>query len=280
MFRRTWKTPVILAAIVLLVLAITSFAAGLPVEPLLDKGFRQMYNMDFAGAHVTFAEYERANPESAMGPISDAAAYLFAEFDRLNILRSEYWIKDESFWVVNKPKGDPALKKEFEDALTRGQQLAANKLKNSPTDLGAMLASTMGLGLHADYLALIEKKNLTALSEVKQSRMLAEKLLAAHPDVYDAYIAPGIENYLLSQKPIAIRWFLRLSGAETDRQIGITKTGLTAEKGHYFLPYARLLLAIADLRDNNREGAKEKLQWLAKEYPGNHLYREELERLK
>ncbi len=281
MRKRTWRTAAVLAGLSLTGLVISGSAAGLPVEPLLDKGFRQMYNMDFAGAHVTFAEYQRTNPESAMGPISDAAAYLFTEFDRLNILRSEYWIKDESFWVVNKPKGDPVLKKKFEEVLVRGQQLAENKLKNTPDDVDAMLASTMAFGLHADYLALIERKNLTALAEVKQSRTLAEKLLASHPDVYDAYIAPGIENYLLSQKPLAIRWFLRLGGAETDRQIGIQKTGLTAEKGHYFLPYARLLLAIPRTsRDNNREGAKQKLQWLAQEYPGNHLYRDELERLK
>lgn len=272
------------AAAVLLLFAgvfvpLRAATSSLPTEALLDKGYRQMYNLDFVGAHATFAEYERANPASAMGPVSDAAAYLFTEFDRLNILRSDYWIKDESFWVVNKPQGDPILKKRFEDVLNRGQQLAAEELKKSPTDVDAMLATTMGLGLHADYLALIEKKNFAALSEVKQSRNLAEKLLAVHPDIYDAYIAPGIENYLLSQKPVAVRWFLRLGGAETDRQLGIKNTTITAEKGHYFMPYARLLLAIADLRDNNREGAKQKLTWLSTEYPGNHLYREELERL-
>jgi hypothetical protein len=253
---------------------------ALQAETLLDKGYRQMYNLDFAGAHTTFTEFERANPGDAMGPVSDAAAYLFSEFDRLNILRSEYWIKDESFFVVNKPVGDPVLKKKFEDVLVRGQKVSSETLKRTPDDSDAMLAAAMGLGLHADYLALIEKRNLTALSEVKESRMLAEKLLAVHPEVYDAYIAPGIENYLLSQKPIAIRWVLRLTGAETSREIGIHKTQLTAEKGHYFLPYARLLLAIADLRDNNQAGAKQKLSWLAAEYPGNHLYREELERLK
>ena len=84
------------------------------------------------------------NPTSAMGPISDAAAYLFGEFDRLNILRSDYWIKDESFWVVNKPVGDPALKKKFEEALWNGQQLATLKLRQSPSDVDAMLATTMG----------------------------------------------------------------------------------------------------------------------------------------
>lgn len=254
-------------------------AAGLPTQVLLDQGYRQMYNLDFQEAHATFAEYERTNPSSAMGPVSDAAAYLFTEFDRLNILRSDYLTKDESFFVVNKPVADPVIKKNFESVLTRGQQLATATLAQSPNDPDAMLAATMGLGLHANYLAMIEKKNLPALSEVKQSRALAEKLLAVHPDVFDAYIAQGIENYLLSQKNVAIRWFLRMGGAETSKELGIQKTSITAEKGHYFMPYARLLLAIAELRDNNREGAKQKLTWLATEYPGNHLYREELERL-
>jgi len=279
MRKTTWMARAVGLLPIMAGMAVSLCGAPLPESALLDKGYRQMYNLDFAAAHATFAQYERENPQSAMGPVSDAAAYLFTEFDRLNILRSDYWIKDESFWVVNKPTGDPGLKKKFEDVLARGQALATAELKRSPDDADAMLATTMGMGIHADYLALIEKKNLTALSEVKQSRTAAEKLLAAHPEVYDAYIAPGIENYLLSQKPIAIRWFLRLGGAETDRQLGIQKTRITAEKGHYFMPYARLLLAIADLRDNNREGAKQKLTWLNTEYPGNHLYREELERL-
>jgi hypothetical protein len=253
---------------------------NLPSQPLLDKGYREMYNLEFIAAHTTFADYERANPTSAMGPVSDAAAYLFTELDRLGVLRSDYLTKDESFFTANKPPpGDPTIKKKFEDALARGQKLADAKLKQSPDDADALLASTMGLGLHANYLAMIEKKNFAALSEVKQSTALAQKLLAVHPDIYDAYIAQGIENYLLSQKPGAVRWFLRLGGAQTDKQVGIEKTSVTAEKGHYFMPYARLLLAIQELRDNNREGAKQKLTWLASEYPGNHLYREELERL-
>jgi hypothetical protein len=254
--------------------------SSLPAQAILDKGYRQMYNLDFNAAHASFADYERANPTSAMGPVSDAAAYLFTELDRLNILRSDFLTKDESFFAANKPApGDPTIKRKFEDVLGRGQRLADATLKQSPNDADALLASTMGLGLHANYLAMIEKKNLPALSEVKESTALAQKLLAVHPDVYDAYIAQGIENYLLSQKNAAIRWFLRLGGAQTDKQVGIEKTSVTAEKGHYFMPYARLLLAIQELRDNNRVDAKQKLTWLATEYPGNHLYREELERL-
>ena len=71
--------------------------------------------------------------------------------------------------------------------------------------------------------------------------------------------------------------FCGMGGAQTDQQVGIEKTSVTAEKGHYFMPYERLLLAIQVLRDNNRVDAKQKLTWLSTEYPGNHLYREELE---
>jgi hypothetical protein len=239
-----------------------------------------MYGLDFPAAHAAFADYERVNPADAMGPVSDAVAYLFTEFDRLNILGSDYWLNDKSFFAVNKPPGDPLLKNHFEEALARGRQLSTVALKGSPDDASALLANTMVLGLHADYLALIDKKNLAALSEMKQSRNLANKLITVHPEVYDAYIAPGIENYLLSLKPAPVRWILRLAGAETDRQVGLRKMRMTAENGHYFLPYARLLLAIADLRDDNLADAKEKLSWLAAEYPGNHIFREELAKLK
>ncbi len=280
MAKSTWIARLAALAILGAGTTLSLSAAETPgSQPLLDKGYRQMYNLDFANAHTTFAEYERLKPADAMGPVSDAAAYLFSEFDRLGILRSDFLTKDDSFFVVNKPTGDPSLKKKFDADVDRAHAVADAALKKSPDDPDAMLASSLELGLRANYLALIERKNIVALTDVKQSRVLAQKLLAVHPDVYDANIAEGIENYLLSQKNMAIRWFLRLGGAETSHDLGIQKTTITAEKGHYFKPYAELLLAIADLRDNKRLDAKQKLTLLAAEYPGNHLYRDELERL-
>jgi hypothetical protein len=271
------RTLLATAPLLLLVPALLPCCYG--AETLLDQGYRQMYNLNFTAAHQAFGQFEKTNPTDAMGPVSDAAAYLFTEFDRLGILRSNYLTRDESYFVINKPQGDPAIRQKFDAALDLGDQVAAAKLKQSPQDADAMLASTMSLGLHANYDAMIDRRHLAALSEVKESREQAQKLLSIHPDVYDAYIAQGIENYLLSQKNVALRWFLRLGGAQTSREVGLQNCEITADKGHYFKPYARLLLAIADLRDNNREGAKQKLQWLSSEYPGNHLYREELERL-
>jgi len=114
---------------------------------------------------------------------------------------------------------------------------------------------------------------------LKSGRALAEKLLAAHPTYYDAYIAVGVENYLLSLKPAPVRWMLRITGAQTDHAAGIEKLRITAEKGHYLLPYARLLLAVAALRDGNRDHARQLLSGLARDFPSNHLYALELAKI-
>jgi hypothetical protein len=76
-----------------------------------------------------------------------------------------------------------------------------------------------------------------------------------------------------------VRLLLRASGAQTDKQMGLEKLRLTAEKGKYLMPFARLLLAVAALRDQNRPLARTYLGWLVREFPQNRLYREELAKL-
>jgi len=143
-----------------------------------------------------------------------------------------------------------------------------------------MFASILRIGLRSDYLSLIEDRNMAALSEMKTSRMMAEKLLTLDPTYYDAYLAVGVENYMLSLKSAPARWLLRLGGAQTDKDRGVAKMKLAAQNGHYLQPFARLLLAVQNLRDKNRAAAKELLAGLARDFPRNHLYATELAKLK
>ncbi|HXE13107.1 MAG TPA: hypothetical protein VN633_13355 [Bryobacteraceae bacterium] len=252
----------------------------LHADPLLERGYQEMYNLQFQAAHQTFAQFEKKNPADAMGPVSDAAAYLFGEFERLRILQSQFFTSNSNFFNFHHPKADPKIKQQFENALGRTKTLVDSMLKKSPTDQDALLAETLRFGLEANYLALIEKKNIAALNEIKDGRAAAQKLLASHPDCYDGYLAAGVENYLLSQKPAPVRWLLSLTGSETDKEQGIKDLRIVAEKGRYLLPYARLLLAIAALRDGNKARAHELLNWLSTRFPKNTLYREELKKIK
>ncbi|MBV9744708.1 MAG: hypothetical protein JO099_13185 [Acidobacteriia bacterium] len=244
-------------------------------EPGLDQGYRQMYNLDFEGAHRTFAEWQRAHPNDPLAPASDAAAYLFSEFDRLHILQSEFFVHEDHFYTDRKLTPDPTLKQNFETAITRSIGLA----DLTPEDPNSKFAELLAHGLRSDYLGLIEKRYAAAFKEMKVARGLSEQLLAAHPEYADAWIAVGVENYMLSVKPAPVRWLLRIGGGETDRSLGIEKLRITAEKGHYLAPFARLLLAVAALRDHAKEKARDILQSLAREYPRNPLYAQELARL-
>jgi hypothetical protein len=239
-----------------------------------------MYNLDFQGAHQSFESYERARPADPLGPVSNAAAYLFSEFNRLHILEVELFTDTRKFETREKQSPDPAIRTAFEKELDSARQLAQRVLARSPRDSNALFAEVLADGLRGDYLALIEKRNLAGLSYMKAGRLRSEKLIAMNPSYYDAYLAIGVENYLLGVNAAPVRWILRMGGAETNKDRGIANLRLTAEKGHYLAPYARLLLAVAALRDDNRAAARNLLADLSREFPGNGLYQTELARIK
>lgn len=264
-------------------IVLAALAAGLDAAEtpaLLDLGYRQMYNLEFSAAHATFAEHIQRHPDDAMGPASDAAAYLFGEFDRLHILQSEFFLHDENFRKQRHLTPDAATARLFQERIARAQQLAAQRLAQAPKDANALLAMMLAQGLRSDYEGLIEERYMTSLASTRKSRLTAERLLALDPNCYDAWTAIGVENYLLSLKPMPVRWFLQLVGNSTDKEYGLQKLKLTAERGHYLKPFAQLLLAVAAMRAKDMARAEQLLRGLSIEYPRNHLYAEELSRIK
>ena len=120
---------------------------------------------------------------------------------------------------------------------------------------------------------------MASLNFMKASRGKAEQLISLDPGCYDAYLAVGVENYLLGINPAPVRWVLRMTGAQTDKNDGIQKLHLTAEKGNYLAPFARLLLAVAAVRDKDPQTARNLLSGLAHDFPQNHLYAAQLARV-
>ena len=265
--------------ICLLALVLLPVASPAAEGSLLDTGYSQMYNLEFEAARATFTEHMCQYPDDPMGPTSMAAAYLFGELDRLRILQSEFFTDDDNFRRERKLTPDPGARQEFDQELAKADGLVKAVLARTPNDPHAMFAKIMICGLRADYLALIDQHYLASLRFVKSARNLAEKLLAIDPTCYDAHLAIGVENYMLSLKPAPLRWLLRLTGAETDREEGIRKLTLTAEKGHYLRPYAQLLLAVAALRDKDADKARSILLDLHRRFPNNRLYSEELSKI-
>jgi hypothetical protein len=245
----------------------------------LDRGYRDMYNLDFAAAHAEFGGWMKTHPEDPLGAASDAAAYLFGEFDRLNIIDVQLFADDSRFNSRSRLTPDAAVRKAFEDRADQANRLSDAALRRNPKDANALYAKTLVCGMRSDYALMIDKHDVEALSYSKQASELARRTLAIDPALYDAHLASGVENYMLSLKFAPLRWLLSLTGAGTDRAEGIRLLQLTASQGHYLAPFARMMLAVAAIRDNRPQQAREILTALSKEFPKNSLYTRELNRI-
>ncbi len=260
-----------------LLLAALAFPAA--AETLLEQGYHPC---------TTSNSSKPTNPSGSGRPPIRAIrwvrspmrlAYLFGELDRLNVLRSEFFTSDSNFLAQNKLQPDPQVKQKFEAALAGETTLAGQALTAAPADENALFANVLRMGLHADYLGLVEKRYLTSLGEVKQGRSLAERLIQRGSMNYNVYLAVGIENYLLSIKPAPVRWLLRAGGAQTDKATGIRD--LTLDRGKRSLSASLRPPAFGGGRlagSGPPEGGGT-TGWLSVQFPNNRLYREELNKL-
>jgi hypothetical protein len=246
---------------------------------LLDRGYSNLYNLDFSGAQEDFLAWETQHPGDAVGPVSEAAGLLFAEFHRLGVLESQFYEDNDTFLARKKLTADPAVRDQFQKAIGRAENLAHAQLAKDPNDQDALFARTLSSGLQADYAALIEKRNLASLHFTKEATAAAQQLLAVCHDCYDALLATGFSKYIMGSMSAPVRWLLRMGGLPADKDGGIADLQTTAQQGHYLAPFARILLAIVFVREKDKPRALELLTALRREFPGNTLFLREIARL-
>jgi hypothetical protein len=246
---------------------------------LLDEAFGDLYNFNFPAAHQAIDRYIAEHPQESLPYSVRASGYLFYELDRLGILESEFLIDDKRIVDKKAKAPDPAVRTKFlkavEDATTR----ADAALAADPDDKMALLSMCIAEGVSTDYMALVEKHQILSLARAKRSNNYAQRLLKIDPKFYDAYLAAGFSEYMVGSLPFFIRWFVHFDNVNGDKKVGIQHVELVAREGHFLKPFAKILLAIAALRDKRPRDAEMWMQELAKAYPQNPLFRKELDKL-
>ncbi len=247
-----------------------------PVPALLDAGFRNLYELNFQDAREQFLAYQKARPQDPMGVVAEAASHLYEQFNAKGVFTSAFFLDNDKF--LNGVDGTPAENenKPFLRANDRARQMARNQLKSNPTDKQALLVLTMADGMESNYDALIVKKQLAALSLMKQAEAEATKLLAVDPNAQDAYLALGTSNYVIGCLSGFKRAFLWFGGVHGDRQRGIDQMQRAADHGQYLKPFAKIMLALACEREHQTDRARELLRQLTQEFPSNPIFLHEL----
>lgn len=271
------RLPNILPVLTLWVLAPCARPQGF--RPEIDHAFSRLYNFDFAGAHVILDRYIAANPADPLGYSVRCTAYSFAELNRLGILEGEFFIDDKKLIDRKKLKPDPDLRRKLFAAVEDAQSRARAVLETKPNDQNALFAMCITHGVVTDYMAFVDKKQLGSLNYVKSSTGFAQRLLKVNPQFYDAYLTTGLTEYLIGSLPFFVRWFIRIDDVQGSKSTGIGNLELVSRSGHYLKPFARILLAIAYLREKRPQDSKAILENLVRDHPENPLLRKELGRL-
>ncbi len=245
---------------------------GLSEVPELQGGYQLLYEQKFSDARQVFEKWAAANPAQPFGQVSLAASYLFEEFFIQRVLTSEYFLNDKRFTGGIEGPPDHSRIDKFNTSIGKARQLAFDRLKKHPRDPEGLFALTLCAGMQSDADSMLLKKHLDALKHLKEANSNAELLIAARPDAYDAYVAPGIANYVIGSLSSSARVMLWFGGIHGDKALGMTDVQKTAEQGNYLRPFAKILLALSARREKNEELARKNLKELTEEFPGNSVY--------
>ena len=245
----------------------------------LDAGFRFLYQLKFEEARNRFEAWQKSHPEDPLGSASEAASYLFEECYRQGVLTSEFFVDDKRFLGKTPLKPDPKLRAAFFAADKQAQDLAQPQLKANPKDANALFAMTLSVGMQADYASLIDKQQLASLKMTREADQYAKRFLVVVPDAADAYLGLGMANYIVGSLSEFKKFFLGFAGIHGDKKVGIQQLEIVANHGRYLRPFAKILLALAALREKKTEVARKQLTELVAEFPENSLFARELAKL-
>ena len=247
--------------------------------PTLDDAVNHLYNFNFRETQRILDRIIAANPKAPLPYGFRAAGYLFYELDRMGTLEGEFLSGDD--WAHDKKKKtpDPAVRALMEKALRDTQTRGEAALKANPNDKDALFALTIAQGITADYMALVDKHQFGSLAPSKRSNDYAQQLLKLDPKFYDAYLTAGFSDYVVGSLPFFVRWFVHWDNVSGNKEKGKQNLELASREGHYFKPFAKILLSICALREKRPRDAQKLLADLSQEYPENALYKKELGKL-
>lgn len=238
----------------------------------LGLGFNDLYHLRFAEARATFLAWQHDHPQDPMGFAAEAASHLFEEFEHHGVLTTKFFLDDDRFLGGIEGTADPTRTADFEKANGNARVLGEAHLKTDSRDPNALLAVTLAAGMRADYLSIIAKRQLDSLSQLRTAEAYAKRLLAVAPEMGDGYMALGAASYIIGSLPIYKRAVLWFGGIQGDKKRGMEQLAQAARTGTYLGPFAKVVLALALLREKRPAESQTLLRELTAAFPDSPLF--------
>ena len=249
-----------------------------PDDNYTRLGFDAFYNQEYDKAIHQFELSLQAHPDDPFAVNHLLSGVMFKEMYRIGALDSELYAK-EQFLASKQFPMDPKVKARIDELTERALSLEEARLKTNPDDADALYARGVTRGLHATYLALIEKAWFSGLRSAVGARHDHERVLELQPNNTDAMMIVGMHNYVVGSLSWPAKVGASMVGLSGSRTKGIEYLYDAANGGGENSIDAKIALAIFLRREQRYAEAIKVVSSMADAYPKNFLMALELANL-
>jgi len=253
--------------------ALLLLAASLaPAAVSINPGFEHFYNNEYDQALAYFEHELAAHPDEPGIYNNIAQTVLYREMFRDGALESQLVSGNNPFLRTGKMEIRAEDKQRFAECVDRSIQANQERIAKNPRDVEALRALGVAHGLRANYLFLVEKSWMDSLREATAARHANEKVLEIDPNLVDAHLLLGLNQYVVGSLPFYLKLVGFLNGFHGDKEGGIRQLEMVAANGVRDKFDAKVLLAVIYRRERQPDKAIPLLEELAARFPRNYLF--------
>ena len=236
-----------------------------------ERGFEHFYNLEHDAAIAEFEKLVADQPDNPFFHNYLALALLYREFYRRGVLEGDLFGESNRIFGTATFTPDPRSVGRLKQAYNRAIEISEARLKKNPPDQDTLYTLGSAYSTKASYLFVVERSWFGALRAGTLSRNPHQQLIEKNPQYYDAYLIPGVHDYVVGSLPAFIKVVAFLGGFHGNREEGIRNLELVAQRGAVNKIDAQLLLSVAYRRERRFADARRILSELISRYPRNHI---------
>jgi hypothetical protein len=221
------------------------------LERQILKGLDATFNFEFEKSEKIFNKIIEKYPDNPVGYHFKSIPYFWRFLDNKN---DSDFVKFIALSDSTIKKTDQLLEADTVDAFTY-------YIVGSTNSLRAMVFGRM-------------ENYLDAILALKQSFTNLNNAIFIDSTMYDAYMGLGLFNFMTAQTPAALRWAMRMTGIEGEKEKGISYLKFAADKGKFSKVDAQYYLSqiLSEFYLEN-EKAEQIIIKLSKKYKNNLLFK-------
>ena len=239
-------------------------------QRLAKQAFEHFYNLEYDPAIAIFEKLRDADPNNPTWHNQVAIAYFYKQLYVAGVLQGDLFSASNKFFR-KKVDVAPLLKDRFWKANETAIRLCEQRLKKDKNDQEALYACGIAYATRSTYQGLIERAKLAFIGSANKANEYHSRLLELNPRYYDAYLLPGVYDFVLGSLPAPLRFLLFFTGLSGDKERGLRSVESTAQWGERAREDAKILLTVMYRREKRFVDARRTVAELSESFPRNYI---------